>query len=135
MENKICEICHGSFSVSDLITNEQLRLSVRNEISRQSPSWREDSFICETCLDKVRIQLLQDMIEEEKGELSALDEKVIESLTQHEIVTQHTEEAFAESLTFGQQLSDKMANFGGSWRFLILFSLFMVGWITVNRSG
>ncbi len=133
MQNKICELCRGSFSESDVFNNAQLRLAVREEITRQNSAWNEHSFICESCLDKVRIKLLQDMIEQEKGELSALDERVIDSLAQHEIVTQHTEDTFAETLSFGQKLSDKMASFGGSWLFLIIFCVILTSWIIFNE--
>lgn len=37
-----------------------------------------------------------------------------------------------ERLTFGQKLSDKIASFGGSWKFIILFSLMMATWILLN---
>ncbi len=133
MKNKTCELCRNIFSDSDVFNNSQLRLAVREEIIRQQPSWNEDSYICESCLDKVRIKLLQDMIEQERGELSALDERVIDSLAQHEIVTQHTEDTFAEGLSFAQKLSDKMASFGGSWKFLILFCVVLTGWIIINQ--
>ncbi len=65
MQNKICELCRGSFSEPDVFNNAQLRLAVREEITRQNSAWDEHSFICESCLDKVRIKLLQDMLEQE----------------------------------------------------------------------
>jgi uncharacterized membrane protein len=35
-------------------------------------------------------------------------------------------------LTSGQRLSDKVARFGGSWKFIILFGTIFVIWITYN---
>lgn len=37
-----------------------------------------------------------------------------------------------EQFTFGERLADKIAEFGGSWRFIIFFFLVLVGWITLN---
>ena len=34
--------------------------------------------------------------------------------------------------TLGDRLADKLANFGGSWSFLIFFGLFMGVWMLVN---
>ncbi len=34
-----------------------------------------------------------------------------------------------ETLTFGQRIADKVAQFGGSWTFIILFGVFLVGWM------
>lgn len=37
-----------------------------------------------------------------------------------------------EHITFGQRAADILASFAGSWAFIISFSLFLAGWITVN---
>ena len=34
--------------------------------------------------------------------------------------------------TFGQRVADKVASFGGSWTFLIIFGVILFGWIGVN---
>jgi uncharacterized membrane protein len=33
---------------------------------------------------------------------------------------------------FGEKVSDAVARFGGSWKFIILFALFLITWIIVN---
>ncbi|MEO6969540.1 MAG: DUF1003 domain-containing protein, partial [Chthoniobacterales bacterium] len=35
-------------------------------------------------------------------------------------------------LTFGQHLSDKIASFGGSWTFIIVFFAILLIWIAIN---
>ncbi|OIN60635.1 DUF1003 domain-containing protein [Arsenicibacter rosenii] len=35
-------------------------------------------------------------------------------------------------LTFGERLADKVADFGGSWTFIITFALIIFGWIALN---
>lgn len=35
-------------------------------------------------------------------------------------------------LTFGERLADKVADFGGSWTFIIIFALIIFGWIVLN---
>ena len=37
-----------------------------------------------------------------------------------------------EILSKGQKLSDKVAHFGGSWRFIIIFGIILFFWITMN---
>lgn len=37
-----------------------------------------------------------------------------------------------ERYTFGQRVADKVASFGGSWTFLIIFGAVLLGWIAVN---
>ncbi|MGA2669588.1 MAG: DUF1003 domain-containing protein [Ignavibacteria bacterium] len=35
-------------------------------------------------------------------------------------------------LSPGQKVSDKVARFGGSWKFIILFVIFFTGWVVIN---
>jgi uncharacterized membrane protein len=37
-----------------------------------------------------------------------------------------------EKLTFSQKLADRIAKFGGSWLFIIMFLVFIAGWIVLN---
>jgi uncharacterized membrane protein len=37
-----------------------------------------------------------------------------------------------EQLTFGNKLADKLADFAGSWKFIIMFLIIMCVWIVVN---
>src|SRR5437763_8120770 len=37
-----------------------------------------------------------------------------------------------EQLTFGQRIADRVAAFGGSWPFIILFSVIMTVWMSIN---
>jgi len=41
-------------------------------------------------------------------------------------------EIFAERLTFGERLADRVATIGGSWSFIIGFTLFLVAWAVLN---
>ncbi len=47
-------------------------------------------------------------------------------------VTRNANEEEAESLTMGQRIADHVAAFGGSWTFIILFSVIVAVWITLN---
>jgi uncharacterized membrane protein len=53
-------------------------------------------------------------------------------LQQHEIISSDISKQFEKKLTFGEQLSDRIAAFGGSWRFIILFGSVLLVWIVVN---
>ena len=66
------------------------------------------------------------------GELIALDNEMLESLEQQEILSRSPEEDLQSGLTAGQRLADRVAAFGGSWRFLIVFTVFVILWIAVN---
>jgi uncharacterized membrane protein len=39
---------------------------------------------------------------------------------------------FGQQLSFGEKAADLVASFGGSWSFIILFSIFLVLWMILN---
>lgn len=40
-----------------------------------------------------------------------------------------------ERLTFGQRIADKVASFGGSWTFIIIFGVVLAVWVVLNSSA
>jgi uncharacterized membrane protein len=132
METSKCHVCSLGFPSDEVVGPEALRLSMQNLIIQDFPTWGADSRICGNCLEAYRGRQIQQMLEEEKGELSALDEEVLKSLNDQQLVTANSEASFEKNLTLGQILSDRMAFFGGSWSFLIIFAIFMIAWIAYN---
>jgi uncharacterized membrane protein len=57
---------------------------------------------------------------------------VVESLERHEILSADISSQFERKLTFGERLSDHIAEFGGSWKFLISFGAVLFIWIVIN---
>lgn len=50
----------------------------------------------------------------------------------NERVAQDITELHQRQLTFGDKMSDKLAEFAGSWAFIIGFGVVMIAWIVVN---
>src|SRR6185436_11594292 len=53
-------------------------------------------------------------------------------LTQRLHISRNTAREFDEKLTFGQRLADRIAVFGGSWTFILIFLATLAAWIVVN---
>src|SRR6266545_6981750 len=130
----ICQVCKKHKSPHDGMIAELIRPSLLEFIKKRMPDWDGKGFICLEDLGKFRKEYVKDVLEDELGELSALDNEVIESLHQHEILASNIEEQFERKLTFGERLSDQIASFGGSWRFIILFGVILVLWIILNAA-
>ena len=47
-------------------------------------------------------------------------------------VSRNLNEEEQETLTFGERLADRVAAFGGSWRFIILFGVTLAAWVIGN---
>lgn len=111
---------------------ELIRPSLLEFIKKETPALDDQGFICFDDLGKFRMDYVKDVLQEEIGELSALDQEVIESLQQHEILSSNIGKQFERKLTFGERLSDHIAEFGGSWKFLITFGAVLLIWIAIN---
>jgi uncharacterized membrane protein len=111
---------------------ELIRPSLLEFIRKRLPGVDNKGFICLDDLGEFRKEYVKEVLEEEIGELSALDQEVIESLQQHEILSSDLSKQFERKLTFGERLSDHIAEFGGSWKFLITFGAVLLVWIAVN---
>ena len=63
---------------------------------------------------------------------SELERRVLQAVTGRRHVARHVHRDMEERLTIGDHLSDWIAAWGGSWSFLILFFVFLFGWIGLN---
>ena len=61
-----------------------------------------------------------------------LHEIVERSIEEQNLLMQNLENPPLESSTVGQRISDKVARFGGSWKFIISFGVFIALWIAAN---
>ena len=128
----ICEICKKPKSPNNGMIAELIRPSLLQFIRKKFPDLDSKAFICFDDLGNFRSDYIKEVLEDEIGELSALDHEVIESLQQQEILSSDISKQFERKLTFGERLSDRIAEFGGSWKFIISFMAALIGWILLN---
>jgi uncharacterized membrane protein len=128
----ICQICKKPKSPQNGMMAELIRPSLLEFIKKKVPDLDSKAFICFEDLGNFRKDYVKEVLEDEIGELSALDNEVIQSLEQHEILSADISKQFERKLTFGERLSDHIAEFGGSWKFLIMFGAVLIGWIVLN---
>jgi uncharacterized membrane protein len=127
-----CLICGRQISRRDAVPAELVRSSITELIRKEHPEWSPDSFICRDDLNHYRAEYVQDVLETEKGELSSIEQEVVDSLRQQDILSRNLNEDFDSRSTLGDRVADRVAEFGGSWKFIILFLVVMAAWITLN---
>ncbi|MCI1002836.1 DUF1003 domain-containing protein [Ochrobactrum sp. C6C9] len=64
--------------------------------------------------------------------LTAREQSVLARLSERQTIARDVNRSYDEKLTYGQRLADKVAEFGGSWTFIILFALVLVAWVAAN---
>ena len=70
-------------------------------------------------------QLLGKILKDVREDMS--DDELTELLLENKISVSDD-----KKITFGQRASDKLAEFAGSWIFIIAFTLFLIIWILIN---
>ncbi len=128
----LCQICKKQKSRGDVLPGDMVRGPVVETIRKRHPQWSSSGFICLDDLNHFRTEHVQEALVEEKGELSSLEEEVVKSLKAHELLSKNINVEFDRELTFGQRVADKVAEFGGSWRFIISFGVVLAVWIVIN---
>jgi uncharacterized membrane protein len=131
-EGKVCGICGKTFALRDLVPGTALRDVVAQQILHDYPDWSQEKFICRPDLNRYRGEYVHSLLESEKGELTSLENEVLTSLRNHETLSKNVDSEFEGEWTLGERLADRIATFGGSWIFLILFGLFLLVWISIN---
>jgi uncharacterized membrane protein len=96
------------------------------------PTVGVDSFIGEDQLFHIKKEYLNQLLSSEFGELDELEKEVIHSISANKILSEQVDFNYQENLTFGERLADKIAAFGGSWTFIIVFFSFIIFWIGMN---
>lgn len=131
MVNNICFVCKKSFHERQLISALGIGNEIVELINEQHPGWNDLSKICKNDFNIFRMKYITLLVEEEKGNIENLEREVIKSINENEILTIDTS-LKTDSLTFGDRISDKVASFGGSWKFIIAFFSVLILWILGN---
>jgi uncharacterized membrane protein len=127
-----CAVCRKSFPARQLVPAAAVREALAELISRDHPDWAPGSAICRSDLSRYSAEYVESVLQSERGELSTLEQEVLESLRDHETLSTNVDAESDKARTFGERLADRIASFGGSWSFLILFGLFLAIWILAN---
>lgn len=128
----ICGICQQPKKAGEVVPAEMIRQPIVDQIKKAVPDWMPHGYVCLADINRFRAECIQSMIETQKGELSAIESDVLENLGKQEILAQDINKEFERQLTLGERLADKIAEFGGSWAFIITFAVLILLWITVN---
>jgi len=60
------------------------------------------------------------------------EQRVIDRVKRRLHISHNASDAFESHMTFGENLADRIASFGGSWTFILLFLSLLGGWVVSN---
>ncbi|QVL57998.1 MAG: DUF1003 domain-containing protein [Simkaniaceae bacterium] len=129
---KKCEICHEEFLYAKLFPIRLIRNSVLETICKKHPNINKNGFICYPDLREIRSEHIEILLTEDKGALSKLEREVLESLQHQVVLAENVNKKFEKDLSFGEKMADKVAKFGGSWKFILSFFFILIVWMIFN---
>lgn len=132
MQTFISDISRKPFPVSQKVAGGAIRQCILDEIKKEHPDFSREQVIALSELNEYRNRYIQEMVAKELGTLSDLEKQVVTALQNDEILSDKLGDEQDDRLSVGQRLADKVAGFGGSWRFILIFLLFLVGWMLLN---
>jgi len=102
----------------DIIPSYSISGPIVDIIKNKGYEFDPQGFICSDDLNNFRNLYIQGILADENGQLSALEEEILKSMTANNIISKDTNEDIDQNITFGQSVSDRIAKFGGSCPFI-----------------
>lgn len=127
-----CGLCYKMKTMPSLLAVDIIPRSIVSAIRAEYPEWEAKGYVCLSDLKRIKQHYVEKILEEELGKLTTLEKQVVRSLKKHEILSENINQEFDRELTFGEKVSDKVATFGGSWKFIIFFGSVLFFWILLN---
>lgn len=120
-----------SFPESDKIYGKSIHDPILGLIIKDHPSFSDEDCIAVKELNEYRQRYISNYLSTEIGVLSDLEQSVLSSLKEDKSIVSIAEDE-PETRNFGQKVADQVADFGGSWTFIISFMIFIIVWIGTN---
>ena len=125
-----CIVCGQP--MRDPIAFGMVRPALAAGLAVAHPELTTNDLICRKHLTEQRTRYVEQLLERERGDLSALERQVVESLAREETIARDVEAAWQGRRSVGERVADFVADFGGSWNFIISFMVILVVWIAFN---
>ena len=119
------------FPENEKISAKNIRQSLLHFINKTHPNFSKSCFLSIEEMNDYREKYISEFLNKKLGNLTEVEKQVIQSVSKNTMISTEVEEDEKE-ITFGQKLADKVAEFGGSWGFIIFFLSFLVAWILLN---
>jgi uncharacterized membrane protein len=132
MKSFISDLSGKEYPNTERVSGKSVRTSLLKLIQHDFPKFTNTQHLSITELNQYRQKYISDYLLSEIGELSDLEKTVLTTLKDRTTLTTKIEEEEFGKMTTGQRVADNVAEFGGSWTFIIAFGCFMLLWILAN---
>jgi uncharacterized membrane protein len=117
-----------------LVALATLRPTLVDLIRADHPDIADDALIALETANAYRSRYVEQLLRRERGTFSEVDAEIVQAIAKQETLAGNVDEDFARTRSVGEQASDLIASFGGSWMFILLFAAFLAGWMMWNAA-
>jgi uncharacterized membrane protein len=128
-----CQVCHQHFKVGEVINANLIEEPIAQLIREKHRDWSPKGYICLADLNLFRTGYVTETLKLANQEAADLGKEMDKGLEEEAaVLSKNINEAFDKSLTRGERMADRLADFGGSWTFISLFGTMLVVWMGIN---
>lgn len=131
-KNQICAICGNRFTIMEGLFLRDLSDLLKEQVLKTNSYAKDSSFICLKDMQKLRIARMQTIIDQDLRIDQKMSDELKKELEKDTYVITNINDTVYGKRTTGQRLADAVAKFGGSWGFIITFTIILVVWMTIN---
>ena len=117
---------------SKVILVASLNNNIVQLIKADYPDITQKDFLTKAELNRYKKKYLERLVKRGSRRISNLQREVIDSLLDEETISENADEEIDRKRTRGEIISDQIADFAGSWTFIILFFVFLFAWMALN---
>ena len=132
MAKVACSLCDSVVEGRSLASPQKLENRILDLIKQDRPEWEAKRGICPSCLETYRAKKFIGYLEAEYQKLSELEHAVVSKVTRRGRVSKLVHQDMDTHMRFGERVADKVAQFGGSWRFIGIFAAILIVWMGIN---
>lgn len=130
----ICGICKQPKKAMELLPAVVVTDSLAEFIRKDHPEWDKNGYICRADLSNYRSSYVRKSVEEAAQDLQQLDKNIGQIKQQQQREKRYVNRGIKGKITPGQRAADNVAKFGGSWKFIISFMVFILLWLIINTA-
>lgn len=129
-----CSICTHKVSAREMFPGSLIHPPLADYIRSLYPDWTPEKNLCLNCLHRLRSEYVMNLLQQEAGQVNELHREVTDSLLRQEMATRDIEKMFDQKATLGERVADRVADFGGSWKFIGIFGGILILWMIINTT-
>src|SRR5881397_1581548 len=127
-----CSLCNAPVDGRQLISPQKMENLILDIIKKDRPEWDAKRGICPTCHEQFRAKKFLGYLEKEYAKISEMEQAVVTQIARRGRVSKLVQQEYEAAMTFGERIADRVAKFGGSWTFIMIFGGILLVWMAIN---